>query len=662
MGEDTNIESMMQELRVVQPPDWVREKAYVKSMEEYEAIYKRSVEDPEGFWAEKAEEFLYWDKKWDKVLDWEFETPRIKWFEGGRTNVAYNCIDRHLTTWRRNKAALIWESDEGRTKMYTYQSLYYKVCRFANVLKKHGIKKGDRVAIYMPMIPELAIVMLACARIGAIHSVVFGGFSSNSLRDRIQDSGCKMLITADEGIRGGRVVPLKAEADAALYECPTVESVIVVSRARTRVDMEPGRDFWYHEEVRADGISRHCDIEWMDSEDPLFILYTSGSTGKPKGVLHTTAGYLLYTAITFKYDFDYHDDDVFFCTADIGWITGHSYIVYGPLCIGATSLMFEGTPTYPDAGRMWEIIDKHGVNQFYTAPTAIRALMKLGDEWPAKYDLSTLRVLGTVGEPINPEAWMWYYKNVGRERIPIVDTYWQTETGGHLISNLPGATPMKPGSATRPCFGIQPKVMNEDQTETPVNSGGRLCVKFPWPGMLRGTWGDPENTRVKEVYFSTFPGMYFTGDGARCDEDGYYWLMGRVDDVINVSGHRMGTAEVESALVSHPMVAEAAVVGFPHDVKGEGIYAYVILRSGNEPSENLKKILAGHVREEIGPIAKPDFIHFVPELPKTRSGKIMRRILRKVAAGEREVSEMGDTSTLMDPSIVKTIIDTAPVH
>ncbi|MCL4078921.1 acetate--CoA ligase [Coriobacteriia bacterium Es71-Z0120] len=660
MSESTHIEALSQEGRVIQPPAWVAERAYINSMEQYEEMYRRSIEDPEGFWGEMAEEMLHWHKKWDTVLDYEFDTPRIEWFKGGKLNVAYNCIDRHLNSWRRNKAAIIWESDEGRTKVYTYQSLYYKVCRFANVLKKHGIKKGDRVAIYLPMIPELPIAMLACARIGAIHSVVFGGFSSAALRDRIQDCGAKMLITADEGIRGGRLTPLKAEADVALLECPSIESVIVVSRARTRVDMEPGRDFWYHEEVRAADVGRHCDIEWMDAEDPLFILYTSGSTGKPKGVLHTTAGYLLYAATTFKYVFDYHDEDVFWCTADIGWVTGHSYIVYGPLAVGATTLMFEGVPTYPDPGRFWEIVEKHGVNQFYTAPTAIRALMKAGEEWPAKYDLSSLRVLGTVGEPINPEAWMWYYKNIGRERVPIVDTYWQTETGGHIITNLPGATPMKPGSATRPFFGIAPEVVNEDGSPTPVGSGGRLCITKPWPGMLRGTWGDPENKRVKEIYFTAFPGKYFTGDGARKDEDGYYWLLGRVDDVINVSGHRLGTAEVESALVSHPAVAEAAVVGYPHDVKGEGIYAYVILRQGQEPSESLAKILTGHVREEIGPIAKPDFIHFVPELPKTRSGKIMRRILRKIAAGERDMEAFGDISTLADPSIVQKILDTAP--
>jgi len=658
--ESKSIESLMKELRVVDPPEWVRERAYINSMEQYEEMYERSIEDPEGFWAEMAEDYLYWHKKWDKVLEWEFETPRVEWFKGGKTNVTYNCIDRHLSTWRRNKAALIWESDEGRTKMYTYQSLYYKVCRFANVLKKHGINKGDRVAIYMPMIPELPIAMLACARIGAIHSVVFGGFSAQALRDRIQDSGMKMLITADEGIRGGRVVPLKAEADIALYECPSVKTVIVVSRARTRVDMEPGRDFWYHEEVRAADVSQHCDVEWVDAEDPLFILYTSGSTGKPKGVLHTTGGYLLFSVVTFKYVFDYHDEDVFWCTADIGWVTGHSYIVYGPLAMGATSLMFEGIPTYPDAGRFWQVCEKHGVNQFYTAPTAIRALMKAGEEWPAKYDLSSLRVLGTVGEPINPEAWMWYYKHVGRERVPVVDTYWQTETGGHMITNLPGATPQKPGSATRPFFGVSPVILNEDGSPTPVGSGGRLCIDFPWPGMLRGTWGDPENKRVKEVYFTTFPGKYFSGDGARKDEEGYYWLLGRVDDVINVSGHRMGTAEVESALVGHESVAEAAVVGFPHEIKGEGIYAYVILKAGYEPTEDLHKILVGHVREDIGPIAKPDALHFVPELPKTRSGKIMRRILRKIAAGEGDMKALGDVSTLADPSIVQTILESRP--
>lgn len=660
MTESQAIESLSQELRVVQPPQWVRDRAYINSMEQYQEMYKRSVEDPEGFWADMATEMLDWNSPWDTVLDYDFDKPYVKWFSGGTLNVTYNCIDRHLTNWRRNKAALIWESDEGRTKMYTYQSLYYKVCKFANVLKKHGVSKGDRVALYLPMIPELAVAMLACARIGAVHSVVFAGFSSSALRDRIQDCGAKVLVTADEGFRGGRVVPLKAEADAALSECPTIEAVFVVSRARTLVDMEPDRDYWYHEEVRAADISNHCDIEWMDAEDPLFILYTSGSTGKPKGVVHTTAGYLLYTAATFKYVFDYHDEDVYWCTADIGWVTGHSYILYGPLCVGATTLMFEGIPTYPDAGRFWHIIEKHGVNQLYTAPTVIRSLMKSGEAWPAKYDLSTLRVLGTVGEPINPEAWMWYHKNIGRENVPICDTYWQTETGGHVITNLPGATPQKPGSATLPFFGIVPEILNEDGTATPQGSGGRLCITKPWPGMLRGTWGDPENARMKEVYFTAFPGRYFTGDGARQDEDGYYWLLGRVDDVINVSGHRMGTAEIESALVSHPSVAEAAVVGYPHDIKGEGIYAYVILKTGIDIPVGIEKILRGHVREEIGPIASPDHIHIVPELPKTRSGKIMRRILRKIAAGDRDMDAFGDISTLADPSIVKVIVDSAP--
>ena len=658
--ESTSLDSFSHAGRTIEPAQWVKDHAWISSMEQYDEMYNRSVSDPEGFWGDMATEMLHWEKPWDKVLEWEFETPKVEWFKGGKTNVSYNCLDRHLTDGRRNKAALIWESDEGRSKIYTYQSLYYKVCKFANVLKKHGIKKGDSVAIYMPMIPELAIAMLACTRIGAIHSIVFGGFSSNSLRDRIQDSGCKLLVTADEGLRGGRVVPLKALADEALNETPTIGTVIVVSRAGSRVDMEPGRDFWYHEEMRSTELSRHCEVEWMDAEDPLFILYTSGSTGKPKGVLHTTGGYLLQASMTFKYTFDYHDDDVFFCTADIGWVTGHSYVVYGALSLGATSVMFEGQPNYPNPGRFWEMVDKHGITQLYTAPTAIRALMKAGDEWPAKYDLTSLRVLGTVGEPINPEAWLWYYKNIGRERIPIVDTWWQTETGGHMITNLPGCTPMKPGSATRPMFGIQPVILNEDKTETPVNQGGRLCIKFPWPGMLRGTWGDPTNARVKEVYFSQFPGYYFTGDGCRKDEDGYYWLMGRVDDVINISGHRLGTAEVESALVSHPAVAEAAVVGFPHDIKGEGIYAYVILKGGIEVDDDIVKILRGHVRQEIGPIATPDHIQIVPDLPKTRSGKIMRRILRKVAAGERDMSALGDVTTLADPSVVDKIVEGAP--
>ena len=655
----SGVDSVQGAGRVIEPAAWVRENAWVGSMEQYNEMYDRSVADPDGFWADMATDLVYWEKPWDKVLRWEFDTPKIEWFIGGRTNAAYNCLDRHLTDGRRNKAAIIWESDDGRSEVFTYQSLYYKVCRLANVLKKRGIKKGDRVAIYMPMIPELAVAMLACARIGAIHSIVFGGFSPHALHGRIEDSGCKMLITTDEGVRGGRTVPLKVMADEALLGCPTVETCIVVARTGNQVEMMPGRDFWYHDEVNASDIGRHCDVEWMDSEDPLFILYTSGSTGKPKGVLHTTGGYLVYTTMTFKYTFDYHEDDVFFCTADIGWITGHSYVVYGALSLGGTSVMFEGVPTYPDAGRFWELVDKHGINQFYTAPTAIRALMKAGEEWPAKYDLSSLRVLGTVGEPISPDAWMWYYKNVGRERIPVVDTWWQTETGGHMITSLPGATPMKPGSATLPMFGVQPIIFNEDKTETPVNTGGRLCFKFPWPGMLRGTWGDLTNSRMKDVYFSQFPGYFFSGDGCRMDEDGYYWLTGRIDDVINVSGHRLGTAEIESALGSHPFVAESAVVGFPHDVKGEGIYAYVILKGGVDVSDDTISTLRAHVRSEIGPIATPDHIQIVPDLPKTRSGKIMRRIVRKIAAGEREASSFGDTSTLADPLVVDRILEGA---
>jgi acetyl-CoA synthetase len=623
-------------------------------MKEYEKLYKKSISDPEDFWGKMAEENLSWYKKWDNVLEYDFEKPEIKWFQGGQLNVSYNCLDRHIEGARRNKAAIIWESDDGRTKTYTYQQLYHSVNRFANVLKKQGVKKGDRVTIYLTMIPELAIAMLACSRIGAIHSIVFGGFSSQALRDRIQDCESSIVITADDGIRAGKFVALKAAVDAAIEECPTVQKVIVVERSKGDVPIKNGRDLWWHELMADNEIENYCEPEKMDAEDPLFILYTSGSTGKPKGVLHTTAGYLLYTNLTFRYIFDYHEEDIHFCTADIGWVTGHSYIVYGPLSNGATSMMFEGVPTYPDAGRFWEICDKYHVDIIYTAPTVIRALMRSGTELFEKYDLSSLRILGTVGEPINPEAWMWYHTNVGKGKLPIVDTWWQTETGGILITPLPGAMTLKPGSACRPFFGVVPKVIKEDGSPAGPNEGGYLVIEKPWPGMLRGTYGDPENKRVKEVYFSRFPGVYFTGDGARFDEDGDYWLMGRIDDVINISGHRLGTAVVESALVSHETVAEAAVVGYPHDIKGEGIYVYVTLKQGSEPSEDLKKMLVGHVRKVIGPIATPDKLQFAPGLPKTRSGKIMRRILRKIAADQTE--DLGDTSTLADPSVVDNLL------
>jgi acetyl-CoA synthetase len=651
---EKGISVFMDEQRVFPPTEEMKKVAHISSMEQYGEMYKRSVEDPEGFWAEVAEKNITWFKKWDKVLEYDFHKPKIEWFIGGKLNATYNCIDRHLDTKRRNKAAIIWEGDDGSYKTFTYLQLSHEVNRFANVLKKHGVKKGDRVTLYMPMIPELAFAMLACARIGAIHSIVFGGFSAQSLRDRIQDCDSTFVVTSDKGVRGGKFTPMKENCDAALEECPKVRKVIVVQRAAGDVQMEEGRDIWWHDEMAAEDITSECEPEQMDAEDPLYILYTSGSTGKPKGVLHTTGGYMVYTNLTFRYIFDYHEQDVFYCAADIGWVTGHSYIIYGPLSNGATSVMFEGLPTYPNAGRYWDTIAKHKVNQFYTAPTAIRALMAAGKDWAEKYENKSLRLLGTVGEPINPEAWMWYHTHVGKGKLPIVDTWWQTETGGILITPLPGAMNLKPGSALRPFFGVQPQIVKEDGSEAGANEGGYLVIKFPWPGMLRGTYGDPENKRIKEVYFERFPGVYMTGDGARFDEDGDYWLMGRIDDVINISGHRIGTAEVESALVSHADVAESAVVGFPHEIKGEAIYCYVTLKQGREASEEMEKTLKGHVRSVIGPIATPDKLQFAVGLPKTRSGKIMRRILRKIASGD--VENLGDTSTLADPSVVDNLL------
>jgi len=647
------IEVLMREERLFPPMPELEKTAHIKGAAEYKRLYKESIEDPEGFWDREAG-MLDWSKRWTKTLDYDFKKPFVKWFIGGKLNASYNCLDRHLTTWRKTKAAIIWEADDGSCKTYTYQQLSLEVNRLANVLKKKGVKKGDRVTIYLPMIPELPISLLACARIGAIHSVVFGGFSPSSLRDRINDSASALLITSDGGVRGGKHIPMKENADAALAECPTIGKVLVVNRTGSNVNMKEGRDTRLDDELASPDIGNYCAPVEMDSEDPLFILYTSGSTGKPKGILHTTAGYLLFSALTFKWIFDYRDEDTFFCTADIGWVTGHSYIVYGPLACGATSLLFEGIPTYPNPDRFWEIVDKHSVNILYTAPTAIRALMRCGDEWIKKHDLSSLRVLGSVGEPINPEAWMWYHRLVGKGKIPVVDTWWQTETGGILISPLPGATTLKPGSATKPFFGIAPKVLKEDGSVAKVNEGGYLVIEKPWPGMLRGMYGDQENKRIKEVYFSKFPGYYLSGDGARVDADGDYWLMGRIDDVVNVSGHRLGTAEIESALVSNESVAEAAVVGFPHDVKGEALYAFVVLKIGVAATPELKNALGEHVKKEISAIAKPDKIQFTQGLPKTRSGKIMRRILRKIAAGHTE--DLGDTSTLADPAIVEILV------
>ncbi|MCP5306808.1 MAG: acetate--CoA ligase [Chromatiaceae bacterium] len=622
--------------------------------DQYEAMYKRSVDDPAGFWGEQAEQYLTWFKKWDTVLDWSFgkDDLHINWFKGGKLNVAYNCLDRHLDT-RGDQVAIIWEADDPNVdRKITYKELHDEVCKFANVLKSRGVKKGDRVSLYLPMIPEAAVAMLACTRIGAVHSIVFGGFSPDALKDRINDSDCKCVITSDQSMRGGKRVPLKRNADKALESCPQVDTCIVVKRGGDPVDWHDGRDVWYHEALAA--ASADCPAEEMDADDPLFILYTSGSTGKPKGVLHTTGGYLLQAAMTHKTVFDYKDGEVYWCTADVGWVTGHSYIVYGPLANGAITLMFEGIPTYPDISRFWQVCDKHNVATFYTAPTAIRSLMGAGEEPVKKTSRSSLRLLGTVGEPINPEAWEWYHRVVGDERCPIVDTWWQTETGAHMLTPLPGATPLKPGSATKPFFGVQPCLLDDQGNEITGNPAeGNLAIKHPWPSQMRTVYGD--HKRFFETYFAMYPGYYFTGDGARRDEDGYYWITGRVDDVLNVSGHRLGTAEIESALVLHDKVAEAAVVGYPHELTGQGIYAYVTLMAGEEGTDELKAELVKLVRNEIGPIAKVNLIQWAPGLPKTRSGKIMRRILRKIAANELE--NLGDTSTLADPTVVDNLID-----
>ncbi|MEW6493957.1 MAG: acetate--CoA ligase [Cyanobacteriota bacterium] len=649
MSEST-IESILQEKRLFQPPAEFSSQAHIKSLEEYQQLYEKAKADPQKFWADLAETELHWFQKWDTVLDWQ--PPFAKWFVGGKINISYNCLDRHLTTWRRNKAALIWEGEPGDSKTLTYAQLHREVCQFANVLKQLGVKKGDRVGIYMPMIPEAAIAMLACARIGAAHSVVFGGFSAEALRDRLIDGEAKLVVTADGGWRKDAIVPLKEQVDKALANgaVPTVENVLVVKRTAQKIQMEPGRDHWWHDLQQ--GVSADCPAEPMDSEDLLFILYTSGSTGKPKGVVHTTGGYNLYTHMTLKWAFDLQDTDVYWCTADVGWITGHSYIVYGPLSNGATTLMYEGAPRGSNPGAFWDVIEKHGVNIFYTAPTAIRAFIKMGEHHPKTRNLSSLRLLGTVGEPINPEAWMWYSRVIGGGRCPVVDTWWQTETGGFMITPLPGAIPTKPGSATLPFPGILTDIVDLDGNSVKENQGGYLVVKHPWPGMMRTVYGDPD--RFRRTYWEHIAPkdgqyFYFAGDGARKDEDGYYWVMGRVDDVINVAGHRLGTMEIESALVSHPAVAEAAVVGKPDELKGEEVFAFVTLEGEHTASEELAKELKQHVVSEIGAIARPGEIRFTDALPKTRSGKIMRRLLRNLAAGQ-EVA--GDTSTLEDRGVL----------
>ncbi|MBT9547755.1 MAG: acetate--CoA ligase [Candidatus Sericytochromatia bacterium] len=645
---EQNLTSVLKEERVFAPPPPFSLQAGIGSMEQYQALCDEAKQDPEAFWARQAGELLDWIQPWDTVLDWE--APFAKWFEGGKLNLSANCLDRHLANWRRNKAALIWEGEPGDSRTLTYQQLHYEVCRFTNVLKKLGVVKGDRVAIYMPMIPELAIAMLACARMGAVHNIVFGGFSAESLRDRIDDAQAKMVVTADGGWRRGQIVPLKDMVDQAIDGLNCVQQVVMVKRTGQQVAFHPGRDHWWHDII--DCVDANAVPEPLDSEHPLFILYTSGTTGKPKGVVHSTAGYLLGATYSSKLVFDLKDTDTYWCTADIGWITGHSYVVYGLLSNGATTLMYEGAPNYPEADRFWKIIDKHRVSIFYTAPTAIRAFIKWGEKWPLRHDLSSLRLLGTVGEPINPEAWIWYHSVIGKNRCPIVDTWWQTETGAMMIAPLPGATPLKPGTATLPLPGIFPEVVDREGKPVGANEGGYLVITHPWPSMLRTVYGDPE--RYVQNYWTRYPGLYFTGDGARRDADGYFWIMGRVDDVLNVSGHRLGTMEVESALVSHEAVAEAAVVGKPDEIRGESVVAFVTLESSYTASEELKDTLRQHVVKEIGAIARPEDLIFTDALPKTRSGKIMRRLLRDIAAGKQAT---GDTSTLEDASILDKLRD-----
>ena len=637
-----NIESHLVENRIFKPSAAFSKKARIGSLAEYQRIYAESISKPDKFWAREAKE-LHWFKKWDKVLDWKI--PFAKWFVGGKINASHNCLDRHLDTPRSNKAAIIWEGEPGEKKVLTYRQLHREVCKFANILKRNGVKNGDRVLIYMPLIPEASIAMLACARIGAIHCVVFGGFSAESIKDRIADCGAKVVVTADGGYRRGQIVSLKQNVDHALEGNKSVNRVIVFRRTNLDIHIEPGRDVWWHREEEY--VSADCPAEPLDSEHPLFILYTSGSTGKPKGILHTTGGYLVGTYTTTKYVFDLREEDVYWCSADVGWITGHSYLVYGPLSNGATCFMYEGAPNWPEPDRFWKLIADYGISIFYTAPTAIRAFMKWGDQYPAGHDLSSLRLLGTVGEPINPEAWMWFHKHIGHERCPIVDTWWQTETGAHMITPLPGATPCKPGTATLPFFGVDAAIVDDQGKEVPHGQGGKLVIRKPWPSMLRGIYGDKK--RYSQQYWSEVKGVYFTGDGARRDKQGNFWIVGRIDDVLNVAGHRLGTAEVESALVSHPAVAEAAVVGRPDEIKGQGIVAFVVLRAGHEPSDDLKEKLRKQVSASIGPIAKPDEIRFAEMLPKTRSGKIMRRLLKQVAGGQ---SLTGDTSTLEDLSVL----------